>query len=570
MFRHKGKNRTYKHNMLLAALLSANAGLVNVTGVLSISTLTTNVTGHFAYFAEELTQGQYILAFTFLLYILSFLLGSFFSSLLTEFYENKGKRNSYVLPIAIEISILLFVGYYLYGNYNFLSAHIIACILLFSMGMQNSLVTQISDSTVRTTHLTGLFTDLGIELSQLFFHSDRNDKNKLFKNIKLRLTIIGFFLMGGIIGGYLFSYIQEATLILASVLLFIALMYDSFIMNYFKLKKQFRTSKKISAILIFLITMLLSTNSFAQFNKSTFTPSKQDIPFKLIIGELKGMPGVYDAYYKLLQQQSTEFKYDLILERDASFCFFVNLHISGTDTNALKFIRFGNAEEKDFYQKILELNKQRELKNKIKTRSFDIEHHNNFQTCLNAIYYMISAVSNASIQATADTIYKNANKPNFIKAKDLIRLIDTTRLSYLMTHDSVLQIIKSNLNSSVSFGKTYTKSWYKQREKTLMPLFSKCIFNIDRYCVIVQTLHLPKSGNNKSFLNKIKIEELGAQYIYPIYFNRFTNNIYKKSYYCLHPKDPFKYNRKSTLDFSKKKGAWLISNKKTYYLVVSN
>jgi uncharacterized membrane protein YoaK (UPF0700 family) len=42
--------------------------------------------------------------------------------------------------------------------------------MLFAMGMQNAMVTKISQSIVRTTHLTGLFTDLGIELSQLFFY----------------------------------------------------------------------------------------------------------------------------------------------------------------------------------------------------------------------------------------------------------------------------------------------------------------------------------------------------------------------------------------------------------------
>jgi uncharacterized membrane protein YoaK (UPF0700 family) len=44
------------------------------------------------------------------------------------------------------------------------------------MGVQNSMVTQISNSIVRTTHLTGLFTDLGIELSQFFYKSQTNEK----------------------------------------------------------------------------------------------------------------------------------------------------------------------------------------------------------------------------------------------------------------------------------------------------------------------------------------------------------------------------------------------------------
>ena len=113
MFRHKGKNRTYKHNLLLAALLSSNAGLVNITGVLSISVLTTNVTGHFAFFSEQLSLHHYDLAINFLVFIFSFLLGSFFSSILTEYFESKEKKTSHGLSMSIEIVLLFSVGYYL-------------------------------------------------------------------------------------------------------------------------------------------------------------------------------------------------------------------------------------------------------------------------------------------------------------------------------------------------------------------------------------------------------------------------------------------------------------------------
>ncbi len=71
--------------------------------------------------------------------------------------------------MVIEVLLLAAVG--VWGdNPSFLHhPHIIAYVLLFAMGLQNALVTQISKSTVRTTHLTGLFTDLGIEISKLIF-----------------------------------------------------------------------------------------------------------------------------------------------------------------------------------------------------------------------------------------------------------------------------------------------------------------------------------------------------------------------------------------------------------------
>jgi uncharacterized membrane protein YoaK (UPF0700 family) len=95
------------------------------------------------------------------------------------------------------------------------------------MGLQNSLVTTISNSTVRTTHLTGLFTDLGIELSQLFFYDQKEQRSKLYSYIKLRLTIIASFFLGGILGGVLYSYLNLYVLTIAGTMLLAAIVYDS-------------------------------------------------------------------------------------------------------------------------------------------------------------------------------------------------------------------------------------------------------------------------------------------------------------------------------------------------------
>lgn len=69
--------------------------------------------------------------------------------------------------------ILIAIGFFGTSSDIFtLGGKLTAFFMLFAMGIQNSLVTNISKSTVRTTHLTGLFTDLGIELSQLFFYKN--------------------------------------------------------------------------------------------------------------------------------------------------------------------------------------------------------------------------------------------------------------------------------------------------------------------------------------------------------------------------------------------------------------
>lgn len=87
------------------------------------------------------------------------------------------------------------------------------------------MVTSISNASVRTTHHTGLFTDLGIKLSQLFFYKAEDQKLKLLSSIKLRLTIISFFFIGGVIGGVLYTKNSLHTLIFAATILVLGLLY---------------------------------------------------------------------------------------------------------------------------------------------------------------------------------------------------------------------------------------------------------------------------------------------------------------------------------------------------------
>ena len=226
MFRHLGKTRTYSHNLKIASLLSFVAGIVNVAGFLAVQRLTTNVTGHFAFFVDEVFKLNFWTAFTYFLYIFFFFAGSFTSNFLIEIFSRKDERYIYVIPASTECIILFCIG--VWGHYFIAeSPSVIALSLLFAMGLQNSLVTRISNSSVRTTHLTGLFTDLGIELSQLFFYKMPEQRLKLLSSIKLRLTIIAFFFTGGVTCGVLYTTIELRTLILATAVLVAGLIYDS-------------------------------------------------------------------------------------------------------------------------------------------------------------------------------------------------------------------------------------------------------------------------------------------------------------------------------------------------------
>jgi uncharacterized membrane protein YoaK (UPF0700 family) len=225
MFRHKGETRTLSHNLKIASLLSFVAGMVNVVGFLSVQRLTTNVTGHFAFLVDEVYKLDLAEAAIFFLYIFFFFLGSFCSNLVIEIMSRRSERLVYVIPAIIEMLILAalaFTGHHLVSD----NPDVIAFSLLFAMGLQNSLVTSISNAQVRTTHLTGLFTDLGIELSQLFFFKENEQRKKLFASIRLRSTIISFFFLGGIAGGIGYSKVGLMTLLITALFLLSGLIYD--------------------------------------------------------------------------------------------------------------------------------------------------------------------------------------------------------------------------------------------------------------------------------------------------------------------------------------------------------
>jgi uncharacterized membrane protein YoaK (UPF0700 family) len=240
MFKHHGKKRSLKHNLKIASLLSFVAGMVNVAGFFSVQTLTTNVTGHFAFFVDEIFKLDFLTALTYFFYIFSFFMGSFTSSFLMELVVRRRENIVHLIPASIEIIILFFIA--TFGDDLITTfPNLIALSLLYAMGMQNSFVTRISNSIVRTTHLTGLFTDLGIELSQLFFYKEENKIAELFSSIKLRITIISFFFIGGITGGIFYSRIGLQVLFLGGFVLLGGLIYDNIKLNLILLKRKLKS-----------------------------------------------------------------------------------------------------------------------------------------------------------------------------------------------------------------------------------------------------------------------------------------------------------------------------------------
>lgn len=227
MIRQVGKKRNFKTNIQVASTLSMTAGIVNVASLIAFYVLTTNVTGHMAIFSEEIVKGHWHQVQIVFIWLFLFFFGAFTSTWIVNTVGATNPRRANTLPLILEL--IIFIGVGLYGLF-FYEGHlreteILSAILLFSMGLQNALVTTISNAVVRTTHLTGLFTDLGIGVAMLMT-SKTVDKDPVKKKVILLSTIAFFYFLGGIIGGLLYLNFEFYAFFAAAAIILISLYWD--------------------------------------------------------------------------------------------------------------------------------------------------------------------------------------------------------------------------------------------------------------------------------------------------------------------------------------------------------
>ncbi|MEJ7598981.1 MAG: YoaK family protein [Kofleriaceae bacterium] len=168
MFRHEGADRSHRHNQLLAGYLALIAGFVNSAGFILIGSFTSHVTGNVGRFADDVALGRpaaVLAAFM----VVAYFAGAFLASMALE--SNVLRRTSiYGGLLLLEAALLasFAVLSYLMDTRNPLFRDIQGMLLCIAMGLQNSFVTRLSGAVVRTTHLTGAVTDLGIEGARWF------------------------------------------------------------------------------------------------------------------------------------------------------------------------------------------------------------------------------------------------------------------------------------------------------------------------------------------------------------------------------------------------------------------
>lgn len=207
-----GVSRTSESNLRLGVLLSFVAGATNAGGFLAVGLYTSHVTGLFSSIADNLILGNILLTLGAVTAVIAFLLGAMTTAMLINWGLRINLQSAYCLPLLLEAFMLLVFG--VFGAsikaVSILLVPVTVVILCFIMGLQNALITKISKSEFRSTHLTGVVTDLGIELGKLVYINDTSMSTKVLANRpKLRALIwqLCSFMVGGLVGALAFKYL---------------------------------------------------------------------------------------------------------------------------------------------------------------------------------------------------------------------------------------------------------------------------------------------------------------------------------------------------------------------------
>ena len=225
-----GRQRSVRANRHLGVALAFIAGAINAGGFLAVKQYTSHMTGILSAMTDDLALGAYDFALAGAGALLSFLLGAATSAVMVNYARRHQLQGEYAFPLLLEALLLL--GFGVLGarlsTINGLFVPLTVMLLCFIMGLQNAVITKVSAMEIRTTHVTGMITDIGIELGKLFYWNSTHSAQQprvLANRDRLGFlsVMVSAFFLGGITGAFGFRDLGYlSTMPLALILIALA------------------------------------------------------------------------------------------------------------------------------------------------------------------------------------------------------------------------------------------------------------------------------------------------------------------------------------------------------------
>ena len=218
--------RTPQSNLRLGATLAFVAGATNAGGFLAVGQYTSHMTGYLSAMADHLVLGQLSLVLAAAAALASFIVGAMTTAIVVNWGMQRQLKSAYSLPLLLEAALLLVFGLLgaSLGLHTALLVPLTVLLLCFIMGLQNAVISKISHAEIRTTHVTGLVTDLGIELGKLVYLNRQRTGTPVRasrQRMRMQGLLIGLFFVGGVAGALGFQFAGYITTLPLAVLLLV-------------------------------------------------------------------------------------------------------------------------------------------------------------------------------------------------------------------------------------------------------------------------------------------------------------------------------------------------------------
>lgn len=222
-----GRERSREADRHLGLTLAFVAGAVNAGGYLAVAQYTSHMTGILSSIADNLALHRLHVAASGAAAFASFVCGAATSAILINWARRKNLRSQYALPLLWESALLLLFGLLGANLKVYVNVFVPVTVLLlcYMMGLQNAIITKASNAIIRTTHMTGNSTDLGIELGKLlYWNLDGSVSDRVLANrekLGIHAGLIALFVAGGVAGALGFKRIGYVSTVPLAALLFV-------------------------------------------------------------------------------------------------------------------------------------------------------------------------------------------------------------------------------------------------------------------------------------------------------------------------------------------------------------
>ena len=217
-----GSHRHAHLDRRLGYSLAFVAGALNSAAFYSLGYFAANMTGNFSAGADKFALGDLLQGIVYLTLPVSFIVGALAATLWTELGRRRGVRRFYAFSILCEAVMLLALGVI---ELLAPSARGTTLVIGLStlMGFQNAVATRISLGRVRTTHVSGMSTDIGISIALLTLmrlaKTSDPERDEHVERLKLYALTILAFCAGGLVGVWAYKAVGAVLLLIASALL---------------------------------------------------------------------------------------------------------------------------------------------------------------------------------------------------------------------------------------------------------------------------------------------------------------------------------------------------------------